>query len=358
MPDLESAAVSRPRRVVVNTAIHLHGTSGTSTATRALTDALQSLPGVEVLEAAPGQRGRRGPLRNALTDASWDLWHASRLHRDVGLLVSPCNVGLRGAARRHVLVVHDLMALDSPRLFDPKFAAYFRTLVPLSIRRAERVLTPSEHSRARIRARFPGADVRVVAWPHGSPVEARASWSEAPVVLMVGATEPVKNQVEGIHAVMSLRRDTGADVRLRVIGPAGRAEIQVRSALDEVDPAGAWSSREVDVPPSTLAKAYVDAWLLLQPSLDEGFGIPLLEAAAYGLPTVHSGRGAMSEVVPHGSAGSTQAPDLARVMASLLGQDAWDAAATDELAQARRFDRTTFVAALGAAVEDLLEVPR
>ena len=154
--------MTRARRVVVNTAIYLHGTSGSATATRQLVDALGHLPDVEVMEVAPARRGGPISVLNAVRDARWDLWGASRALPDVDLLVSPCNVGLRGRARRHLLVVHDVMVLDHPELFDRKFSAYFRALVPRSIRSADRVLTPSAHSRESILRVVPGADVRVV----------------------------------------------------------------------------------------------------------------------------------------------------------------------------------------------------
>ena len=76
-------------------------------------------------------------MRNALGDARWDLWQAPRALPDVDLLVSPCNIGRRGPARKHLLVVHDVMPFDRPDLFDRRFAAYFRLLVPRSVRSAD-----------------------------------------------------------------------------------------------------------------------------------------------------------------------------------------------------------------------------
>lgn len=347
----------RRPRIAVNTAIHLHGTSGSSTATHALVAALRELPEVEVLEVSPAGRGGRGSLANALADARWDLRGASRAEPDIDLLVSPCNVGLRGRARRHLLVVHDMMALDHPHLFDPKFVAYFRALVPLSIRRADRVITPSAHSRDRILRRVPGADVRVVLWSAPAGTDGlRAAWPAEPTVLMAGATEPVKNQVAGIHAVALLRRRTGRAVRLRLIGRARRHEGEVRRALAAVDPDGRWTSREVDVPGEALRSAYATSWLLLHPSHDEGFGLPLLEAAAHGLPVVHSGQGAMPEVLPEVNAGGTAPEMLARGMEQLLEPDAWAAAADHAVSRAAAFDDSRLRSALHSAVDDLLPV--
>lgn len=346
--------MTRPRRIVVNTAIYLHGTSGSATATRQLVDALGDLPDVEVREVAPARRG--GPISalNAAHDARWDLWAASRALPDVDLLVSPCNVGFRGRARRHLLVVHDFMALDHPELFDRRFRTYFRALVPRSIRSADRVFTPSERSRESILRVVPGADVRVVPWAHPGKPGPIAAWPCVPTVLMVGVTDPVKNQVAGIRAVQRLRERTGADVRLRLLGPAGRAEAAVGAALLESDPGGAWTSREVDVPAEVLAAAYSSSWLLLQPSFDEGFGLPLIEAAARRLPLVHSGRGSMPELVPEVDAGSIDTDAFSVAMEPLLDRAVWERLAARSTDVATRFSTAVLCDAVRRNVEDLL----
>jgi glycosyltransferase involved in cell wall biosynthesis len=349
--------MTRLRRIAVNTAIYLQGTSGTATGTRELVLALRDLDAVAVHEAAPASRGGRGSVLNAVADARWDLWQASRSVPDIDLLVSPCNIGFRGRARKHLLVVHDVMAIDRPELFDRKFSAYFRLLVPRSVRSANRVLTLSEHSATAIRRMDPGADVRVVAWPHPGETGPPATFPARPVVLMVGATEPVKNQVAGIEAVARLRTSSGVDVGLRVVGPAGRAEADVRAAMATADPLGSWTSREVDVPPAVLDAAYSSAWVLLQPSHDEGFGLPLVEAARHGLPSVHSGRGAMPSILPEIDVGGISAARLEAAMLQLLDAVRWSVVASAAVERARDFAPAAFRAVVREQVADLLPEP-
>ena len=63
---------------MVNTAIYQHGTSGSATAAKAITAALRTVPDSEVQEVSPpGNRGRSS-VGNAVRDARWDLWQASR----------------------------------------------------------------------------------------------------------------------------------------------------------------------------------------------------------------------------------------------------------------------------------------
>jgi glycosyltransferase involved in cell wall biosynthesis len=343
------------RRVAVNTAIYLHGTSGSATATRAVVRGLRSLPETTVAEVAPRARGRHASVVNAVQDAVWDLWSAPRSTPGADLHVSPCNIGSRGTARRHALVVHDLMAIEHPEWFDRRFAAYFRLLVPPSIRRADRVLVPSQRVAASVRDSVPGADVAVVGWPHDGAASGLARWpAERPTVLVVGASEPVKNQPAAVAAVARLRADTGVDVRLRLLGPVGRFEDELRRAMRAADPDAAWTTREPDVPAETLAAAYRASWLLLQPSLDEGFGIPLVEAARHGLPCVHSGRGAMREIAPDGDAGGVDPELLADAMRLLLGRDEWSRRSAAAVEQAARRGPESFDRDLHRAVVDLL----
>jgi glycosyltransferase involved in cell wall biosynthesis len=312
------------------------------------------LEDVEIGEVSPASRGGSWSVLNALRDARWDLWQASRAIPETDLLVSPCNVGLRGGARKHLLVVHDVMALERPELFDWRFAAYYRLLVPRSVRSADRVLTLSESAAAALKRMAPGVDVRVVAWTHPGTTPTRVAFPSRPVVLMVGAVEPVKNQIAGVRAVATLRASTGRDIGLRLIGPAGRAENDVCAAITAVDPVSSWTSREVDVPGEVLDTAYGSAWVLLQPSYDEGFGLPLVEAARHGLPVVHSGRGAMPSVLPNVNADSVEPETLANAMAPLLDAQRWAAESETALKRSEAFSPEAFRATVRDAVSDLL----
>jgi glycosyltransferase involved in cell wall biosynthesis len=138
---------------------------------------------------------------------------------------------------------------------------------------------------------------------------------------MLGETAQHKNHVGGIEAVVQARVHSGEDLALRLIGPAGNAESAVLQRLAEVDPDGRWTAREVGRSDDEVDEALGSAWLLLQPSVNEGYGLPLIEAAQRGLPVVHTGAGAMAEVLPDSSVGSTDAGALADAIVMLLDPD-------------------------------------
>ena len=122
----------------------------------------------------------------------------------------------------------------------------------------------------------------------------RADWripDDAFVVLHVGSTVERKNVPLVIHTVARLR--TEADAYLLQVG--GRFSNDQQQLIERLG-----LRRFVRTAPladeSTLRRAYRAADVLLFPSLYEGFGYPVIEAFASGLPVVTSGAGGLKEV--------------------------------------------------------------
>lgn len=341
-------------KVAINEAILLRGTSGSGRATQQITAALRESVGVTVTGVRPCWSRGRSRLRNAVRDARWDLYGSARAARDADVLVSPCNIGMAGPGQRHLLVVYDVMVWESAELFDPFFGAYARRMIPFSVRRADRVLTLSTRAREFLLERVPTADIRVIRLPGRRQVVPHPVWNREPrVVLMVGETATHKNHVAAISAVSLARSATGADLRLRIIGPPGRDEDAVQAALASVDREGQWTTRDMHVNDRTLDEAYAKAWVLVQPSLNEGYGLPLVEAAQHGVPVIHSGAGAMPEVLSGCSVDSVEPVAFASRLQELLSESEWNDASATVLNQADRFSWQSFRNMMWAEVHDI-----
>lgn len=347
-----------PKRVALNAAVSARGASGTSRVIDLLLEALRSDPSLTTSRLDPPWSRGSNRVVNFVQAASWDLWTAPRLARSSEVFVAPANIGRSTGRARMLLVLHDTMVLDMPALFDRGYAWWARAAFGLSVRRAHTILCPSEYTARCIQQRW-GAK-RVVVVPHPNPYadgvssRPRTAPGTPGQLLMVGATEPHKEHVAGIEAARILR-SIGCAVELTVIGPAGRAEADVGSAIAAADPHHRWIHRAVDVSEDDLRAAYRRADVLLQPSRAEGFGLPVLEAASFGVPTVHSGLGSLSEIAPAGGVGGVDAVRFARRARALLEGHDYERESVDALGIAERYSPARFRSRVLDVVHGMIE---
>lgn len=342
-------------RIAINEAIRTRGISGTARVVDHLEAALIADPEFEVSLRRSRHRRRANRLVNVVQMAYWDHWAAGRSGGRPDLLISPCNSGVAPKGVPHLLWLLDTMPLDHPEWFDPGFARYARLSFSLSVRYATRVATLSTHSATRIRHWWPAAPpVEVIHMP--VTVKARRARSVSDGgwhVLMVAATECHKNHAAAIDAVRIARAATGEDIRLSLIGPAGRAERDIELLCRHIPSGNTWLTRRRDIDQTELDEAYAKAWLVLQPSFDEGLGLPVLEAAGYAVPSVHSGRGALPEVAQRGNAGSIHGVDLADVIVRMSDPDEYAEASATALRTARCWSEHEFAQRLGQTVREM-----
>lgn len=206
-----------------------------------------------------------------------------------------------------VLTIYDCQALTHPEYCRPANSLYYRLLMPLSVARAGRVIVPSEHTRRELVTHFPGAAAKCRVIPLGigkefirvtDPAEiarVRAQHSlPSSFMLFVGRTDPRKNVGRLIDAFGILKRDCGDERKLVIAGQSGGSHAALVSQVRRLG-----MEKEVIftgfVPPENLPALYSMADCLVFPSLDEGFGLPPLEAMECGTPVVTSNTTALSE---------------------------------------------------------------
>lgn len=210
------------------------------------------------------------------------------------------------AACQTVVTVHDLSYLVYPDSVSVRTRIILTTLVPLSVRRAARVIAVSDHTKRDLVARYrlPPDRIAVIyeaaspafhRLPAGAPQPLPRGVAE-PFILAVGNLEPRKNLVRLIDAFAELARDSLTSAQLVIVG---RARARAKDVFDSAQ-ANALKSRVVFtgfITDAELNLLYNRAALFVYPSLYEGFGLPPIEAMSCGCPVVASNASALPEVL-------------------------------------------------------------
>lgn len=246
------------------------------------------------------------------------------------ILWSPANSGPL-AVSRQVLTIHDLSVVDHPEWFNPRFAIWYRWLLPRLAHRVKLIITDSLYSKIRISRAFRISADKIHVVPCGVDAEKfyprpdverarlRRKYSLPPAyMLFVGTLEPRKNLPTLVHAWAQVFREV-RPVHLVIAGGPGdafRRLSHLEAPADGVLQVGYVS--DADLP-----ALYSAALGFVMPSLYEGFGLPILEAMACGTPVIAGRAAALPEVV--GESGllidPLSVPDLAAALRCLVQDD-------------------------------------
>ncbi|MFA7345483.1 MAG: glycosyltransferase family 1 protein [Terrimicrobiaceae bacterium] len=184
-------------------------------------------------------------------------------------------------------------------------ALLIRLLCDFAIYRSRKLFVLSDYCATYLRRKFPRARSKFVVTPSGCPIPlacpARhhpkwASGLNTPFLLYVGAFSENKNQRRLIEAYVKIQKSRSDLPPLVVIGPcpldfmasAIAPAIKASPVPDKIIVPG----RVTD---ADLAWAYTNALAYIQPSIAEGFGLPVVEAMSYGLPVACSNTTSLPE---------------------------------------------------------------
>ena len=287
----------------------LHGpATGIARATTGLLDALAHhdvalLPYVVSYRAQLHPGTRRLALPASLALRAWATFDRPRADRFVrgADVVHGTNYVVPPSSLPRIVSVYDCWALDHPDLVHADVRLAMRVL-RRNIATGVVVHASSRATAERLRAHFPDADIEVIhlgSTPLPSPPAVPSSRlgelvGSRPFVLAVGTIEIRKNLP---HLVRAFASANITDTCLVIAGGDGNDRPALDSALTELDPE--LRSRVVvtgRVDDGEASWLVHNARVLAYPSLDEGFGFPILEAFAAGVPVVASTAGSIPEV--------------------------------------------------------------
>ena len=259
----------------------------------------RALPGVDVTEGAPASR----PMRLA-----WEQVALPGLLRrlNVDLHHGPHYTMPERASLPKVVTVHDVTFFEHPEWHERVKAPFFRRAIRAAAQKADALVCVSAFTAARLDALLsPRAPLHVI--PHGvdhtrfrpdpaadDDAQLAALGVRGPYVAFIGTLEPRKDVPTLVRAFDRL---AAADKELTLVlgGLEGWGAEAVRNAIGEATQRE--RIRRVGYVPEEAVPALLrHAAAVAYPSLDEGFGLPALEALACGAPLVTTEGTAMAEV--------------------------------------------------------------
>jgi glycosyltransferase involved in cell wall biosynthesis len=206
--------------------------------------------------------------------------------------------------QKEIVTVHDIFPLTGRNYSTLDFQRKFSALLRQAVARADRVITPSEYTAKQL-VEHTGVGrekVRVIAEGVAStdaPMAPEARVEERKrlvgkgneMVLSVGVLQTRKNILNALRALESLP----AHYRLVLVGGDGYGSETVHEFIRKEHLEGRVAVLG-HVATDQLPALYMAASVLLFPSFEEGFGLPVLEAMAHGLPVVASRTASLPEV--------------------------------------------------------------
>ena len=309
--------------------------------------------GHEILHRFPGRYRVERTRSQGFAGHMWEQFILpTRLDRE-SMLWSPANSGSL-TIRNQALTIHDLSPLEHPEWFSKEYSTWYRLFLPMLAKRVRLIFTPSNHAKQKVMAHFGVRDVIVT--PNGVDTSVfhpntkqRTFDLPSRYVLFVGSLQPRKN-LEGLLKAWNDIKDSFNNVRLVVAGGTGGVFRPFKvSDIERVQFLGY-------VEESDLPGLYAGAELFVLPSLDEGFGLPALEAMACGTPVIVSDGGALPEAV--GGAGlifSLDKPDtLTHALHECLRDPSLRASLTERgLLRANQFSWQTTADLIWKTLNDL-----
>ncbi len=265
---------------------------------------------------------QRVPLPLGLLFRCWRYFNwppVERFIEDAALIHGPAHVLPAAHKAAKVMTVHDTSLFDHPEWYS-KRARQFTHQINYGLDHTDRVVVPSHAVKERLlslRPDFQGHidvvyhqldDSFTPLEPHEQTVfRQKLFGQDSPYLFWSGEINPRKNVKILFESLIDLRKMGKKDLKLVMAGSLGyRSREELKAAEAMGLKIATWQGGKVDneadvllagfVSHDILNALYASAEVFVFPSLDEGFGYPMLESMSCGVPVVCSNAGALPEI--------------------------------------------------------------
>ena len=229
------------------------------------------------------------------------------LNKQHDVLFNPGYVGSLCLQTPQVTTIHDGFAWVHPKEIGLLRSIYWRTFIPLTARRARKIIAVSKNTAQDIK-QFCGINqdkIEVIYEGGGhynknynSNILNRLNVDKHSYFHCLGFFKNIKNPFRILEAFKHFKENSSSSVKLLLAGHVSGLDAQkileFALSIDDVLYLGRISDEEV-------AELYENSLGLIFPSLYEGFGIPILEAQSFNCPVVTSNTSAMPEIAGNGA---------------------------------------------------------
>ncbi len=199
-----------------------------------------------------------------------------------------------------VLTLHDLAFIDFADNYSKIFQYYYSKIIPVNLKRANRIITVSNYARKRIVKEYPYTENKIQKIYHGSDIKFphadKQDTKKSDYILYIGSYNEVKNFQSVIKAFLLLSIDN--TIKLKLVMPIIDTFKISHNSVNLIKDIK--KDKNIDLLEymsfEQLKILYERAKVFVFPSYHESFGLPVLEAMACGTPVVCSDVASLPEI--------------------------------------------------------------